>query len=37
MALWRNGFIKRLEPEFEMVTVGKGFVGILDDKSPKRP
>ena len=26
---------KRLEPEFEMVAVGKGFVGILDDKSPK--
>ena len=26
---------KRLEPEFEMIAVGKGFVGILDDKSPK--
>jgi len=26
---------KRLEPEFEMITVGKGFVGIIDDKSPK--
>ena len=26
---------KRLEPEFEMVAVGKGFVGIIDDKSPK--
>lgn len=26
---------KRLEPEFEMVVVGKGFVGIIDDKSPK--
>ena len=26
---------KRLEPEFEMVAVGKGFVGILDDKSTK--
>lgn len=26
---------KKLEPEFEMVTVGKGFVGIIDDKSPK--
>jgi cob(I)alamin adenosyltransferase len=26
---------KRLEPEFEMVAVGKGFVGIMDDKSPK--
>ncbi|QLH05715.1 cob(I)yrinic acid a,c-diamide adenosyltransferase [Nitrosopumilus ureiphilus] len=26
---------KRLEPEFEIVAVGKGFVGIIDDKSPK--
>ena len=26
---------KRLEPEFEMVAVGKGFVGIIDDQSPK--
>ena len=26
---------KRLEPEFEMVAVGKGFVGIIDDKSTK--
>ena len=26
---------KRLEPEFEMIAVGKGFVGILDDKSTK--
>jgi cob(I)alamin adenosyltransferase len=26
---------KRLEPEFEMVAIGKGFVGILDDKSTK--
>ncbi len=26
---------KRLEPELEMVAVGKGFVGIIDDKSPK--
>ncbi|MDH5658014.1 MAG: cob(I)yrinic acid a,c-diamide adenosyltransferase [Nitrosopumilus sp.] len=26
---------KRLEPEFEMVAVGKGFVGIIDDKSLK--
>ena len=26
---------KKLEPEFEMITVGKGFVGIMDDKSPK--
>ncbi|MGY5142381.1 MAG: cob(I)yrinic acid a,c-diamide adenosyltransferase [Nitrosopumilus sp.] len=27
---------KRLEPEFEMIAVGKGFVGILDDKSTKK-
>ena len=26
---------KRLEPEFELITVGKGFVGIIDDKSSK--
>ncbi|MBM3906012.1 MAG: cob(I)yrinic acid a,c-diamide adenosyltransferase [Thaumarchaeota archaeon] len=26
---------KRLEPEFELTAVGKGFVGILDDKTPK--
>ena len=26
---------KKLEPNFEMVAVGKGFVGIIDDKSPK--
>lgn len=26
---------KRLEPEFEMIAVGKGFVGIIDDKSPR--
>ena len=26
---------KRLEPGFEMVAVGKGFVGIIDDKSSK--
>ena len=26
---------KRLEPEFEMVAIGKGFVGIIDDESPK--
>ena len=26
--------IGRLAPEFELVTAGKGFVGILDDKSP---
>ena len=27
--------IERLAPEFELVTAGKGFVGILDDKSPR--
>lgn len=35
---WHYGEItssKKLEPEFEMITVGKGFVGIIDDKSPK--
>ena len=26
---------KRLEPEFEMVAIGKGFVGIIDDTSKK--
>ena len=26
---------KRLAPEFELITAGKGFVGILDDKSPR--
>ena len=26
---------KRLEPEFEMVAIGKGFVGIIDDKSSR--
>ena len=26
---------KRLEPEFELTAVGKGFVGIIDDKSPR--
>ena len=26
---------KKLAPEFELVAVGKGFVGILDDTSPK--
>ena len=26
---------KRLEPEFEMIAIGKGFVGIMDDKSSK--
>ena len=26
---------KRLEPEFELIAAGKGFVGILDDKSSR--
>lgn len=26
---------KRLEPEFELIAAGKGFVGIIDDTSPK--
>jgi len=26
---------KRLEPEFEIIAAGKGFVGIIDDTSPK--
>jgi cob(I)alamin adenosyltransferase len=26
---------KRLEPEFELMAAGKGFVGILDDNTPK--
>ena len=26
---------KKLEPNFEMIAVGKGFVGIIDDKSPR--
>ncbi len=37
MALWHYGEMtssKRLEPEFELTAVGKGFVGIMDDKSP---
>ncbi len=25
---------KRLEPQFEIVAIGKGFVGIIDDKTP---
>ena len=25
---------KRLEPDFELTAIGKGFVGIMDDKSP---
>ena len=35
---WHYGELdseKRLEQEFELVTAGKGFVGILDDKSPR--
>jgi cob(I)alamin adenosyltransferase len=35
---WHYGELdsaKRLEPEFELITAGKGFVGILDDKSPR--
>lgn len=27
---------KRLEPEFELTAVGKGFVGILDDNTPRQ-
>jgi cob(I)alamin adenosyltransferase len=27
--------VKRLQPEIELVIVGKGFVGIIDDKSPR--
>jgi cob(I)alamin adenosyltransferase len=27
---------KRLEPEFELVTAGKGFVGIIDDRLDKQ-
>lgn len=26
---------KKLEPNFEMIAVGKGFVGIIDDDSPR--
>ena len=25
---------KRLEPEFELIAIGKGFVGIIDDNTP---
>jgi cob(I)alamin adenosyltransferase len=35
---WHYGELdssRRLQPEFELVTIGKGFVGIIDDKSPK--
>jgi cob(I)alamin adenosyltransferase len=27
--------VKRLEPELELIVAGKGFVGIIDDKSPR--
>ncbi len=27
---------RRLEPEFEMIAIGKGFVGIIDDKNSKQ-
>ena len=27
--------VKRLKPEVELIIAGKGFVGIIDDKSPK--
>jgi len=36
---WHYGELdsaKRLAPEFELITAGKGFVGILDDKSPRK-
>jgi len=26
---------RRLEPEFEMTAIGRGFVGIVDDRSPR--
>ena len=26
---------KKLEPKFELIAIGKGFVGILDDNSPR--
>ena len=35
---WHYGEIdssKKLEPNFELIPVGKGFVGILDDNSPR--
>jgi cob(I)alamin adenosyltransferase len=35
---WRYGelkSLKRLEPELELIRVGKGFVGIIDDKLPR--
>ena len=27
--------VKRLEPDFEIIAAGKGFVGIIDDNSPR--
>ena len=36
---WHYGEIDsapRLAPEFEMVRAGRGFVGIIDDKSPRK-
>jgi len=35
---WHYGELdsaKRLGPEFELLTIGKGFVGIIDDESPR--
>ena len=35
---WHYGEVdssKKLEPNFELIAVGKGFVGILDDNSPR--
>lgn len=35
---WHYGELdsaKKLAPEFELITAGKGFVGIIDDTSPK--
>lgn len=35
---WKYGEMessKMLEPDFEMIAAGKGFVGIIDDKSPR--
>ena len=35
---WHYGEIdssKKLEPNFELIQVGKGFVGIIDDNSPR--
>jgi cob(I)alamin adenosyltransferase len=36
---WHYGELdssKKLLPEFELITAGKGFVGIIDDKSPRQ-